>query len=284
MAIMNPRLIGRVKNTEGSPCEISSALRRFSSIIGPSTNPSSIGTGLHSSILHTNAEDAEERREVDVEGAVVHAVDADGGEHHDGGEEQAIGHLEQAHPEADQRQVEHDQHQVADPHARDQPPEEVGLLGHHLRAGRDAVDHERAEHQRHRPARGNPQREHRNELALRVRVVGGLGSRHALDRAVAETRRVLGHFLLDHVGRKRGDRRAGAGQHAEERPEPGSPEDRAEGLLQVLLRGEEVPHLGGEDLALLRVAEVADDFAHREHPHGDDHEADAVRQLVECRR
>ena len=91
------------------------------------------------------------------------------------GKEQAIGHLEQAHPHADQRQVEDDEHQVADPHARDQPPEEVGLLGHHRRAGRDAVNHERAEHQRHRPARGNPQGEHRDELALGVRVVGGLG-------------------------------------------------------------------------------------------------------------
>ena len=48
---MNARLIGRVTKTEGSPFETCNARRRFSSIIGPSTNPSSIGTGLHPNIL-----------------------------------------------------------------------------------------------------------------------------------------------------------------------------------------------------------------------------------------
>jgi hypothetical protein len=41
-----------VKNTVGSPREVSSARRRFSSIIGPSTKPSSIGAGLQSSFIH----------------------------------------------------------------------------------------------------------------------------------------------------------------------------------------------------------------------------------------
>ena len=41
--MMKARLIGRVTNTVGSPPDISMARRRFSSIIGPSTKPSSIG-------------------------------------------------------------------------------------------------------------------------------------------------------------------------------------------------------------------------------------------------
>ena len=50
VAITKPRLIGRVMNTDGSPREISSARLRFSSISGPSTKPSSMGAGWHSSL------------------------------------------------------------------------------------------------------------------------------------------------------------------------------------------------------------------------------------------
>ena len=159
------------------------------------------------------------------------------------------------------------------------PQKRSGLWVITVGPGRDAVDHQRAEHQRHRPARGNPQGEHRDELALRVGVVGGLGSRHPLDRAVAETRRVLGKLLLEHVGRERGDRRPGAGEDAEERPEDGAPDDRADGLLY--LRGrEEASHLGGEDLLAPPLSpRLDDDFAHGEHPDGNHHETDPVRQL-----
>ena len=49
--MMKPRLIGRVTNTDGSPFDISMARRRCSSIIGPSTKPSSIGAGLQPSLI-----------------------------------------------------------------------------------------------------------------------------------------------------------------------------------------------------------------------------------------
>ena len=52
VAMMKARLIGRVTNTEGSPFDISIARRRFSSIIGPSTKPSSIGAGEKPSRSH----------------------------------------------------------------------------------------------------------------------------------------------------------------------------------------------------------------------------------------
>src|ERR1044072_410740 len=47
----------------------------------------------------------------------------------------------------------------------------------------------------------------------------------ALDRSLAEARGVLGELLLQHVGRKRRDRRAGARQHTEERAEHGAARD-----------------------------------------------------------
>ena len=71
-------------------------------------------------------------------------------------------------------------------------------------------------------------------LHLRVGVVGRFRPGHALDRALAEARRVLGQLLLDHVGRERRDRRPGARQHAEERAERGAAQDRAERALEVV--------------------------------------------------
>src|SRR5581483_1427277 len=52
-ATMNPRLIGLVKNTSGSPRESSMARLRFSSISGPRMKPRIIGAGSHSSLTHT---------------------------------------------------------------------------------------------------------------------------------------------------------------------------------------------------------------------------------------
>ena len=51
VATMKATLIGRVKNTEGSPPDINMERRRFSSIIGPSTYPSSIGAGGNPSFM-----------------------------------------------------------------------------------------------------------------------------------------------------------------------------------------------------------------------------------------
>src|SRR5262249_22770015 len=49
----NARLIGSCTNTSGSPREINSARRRFSSIIGPSTKPRMSGAGSQSSLSAT---------------------------------------------------------------------------------------------------------------------------------------------------------------------------------------------------------------------------------------
>jgi hypothetical protein len=53
VASRKARLIGRVTNTEGSPLDISIALRGCFSTSGPSTNPSSIGVGLNPSFIQT---------------------------------------------------------------------------------------------------------------------------------------------------------------------------------------------------------------------------------------
>ena len=69
------------------------------------------------------------------------------------------------------------------------PQNSVRPLGHDLRAGLDAVDRQRADHQRHHGVAGNAERQHRDERGLRAGIVGGFRPGDALDRAVAEARR-----------------------------------------------------------------------------------------------
>ena len=52
VTMSNERLMGRVKKIEGSPSETCNARRKFSSTIGPNTNPSIKGTGLKSRMRH----------------------------------------------------------------------------------------------------------------------------------------------------------------------------------------------------------------------------------------
>ena len=93
------------------------------------------------------------------------------------------------------------------------PQKSCGLARHHLRAGLDAVDGHRADHQRHHRVGRNAQRQQRNEGGLRAGVVGALRPRHAFDRALAEARRILGDLLFERVGgeRRRAARRRRAG-------------------------------------------------------------------------
>jgi hypothetical protein len=55
-------------------------------------------------------------------------------------------------------------------------------------------------------------------------------------------------------------------------------------MLEVRPGRHQALHLVGEDAALLRVAEVGDDLADREHADRDDDEADAVGQLGDAER
>ena len=80
------------------------------------------------------ADEAEQADEHHVRRQRVDRVDADAAEHQDCRKHQAVRHLQQAHPHADERQVDDEQHQVADPHRGDHAPEQVRVLGHHLRA------------------------------------------------------------------------------------------------------------------------------------------------------
>ena len=118
--------------------------------------------------------------------------------------------LEQLHPQADHRHVENDQQDVADPEARDQAPEDVGVLADELRAGNDAVNDQRAQQQRHDGVAGNAEAHGRDEVALHRGMRRGLGAGDAFDRAVAETLRRLRYLFLGGVGHKGGDGRSGA--------------------------------------------------------------------------
>jgi hypothetical protein len=71
-------------------------------------------------------------------------------------------------------------------------PQKARVLRDHQRTRLQPVNDESAEQQRHYHVRRNAQRHQRNEGAARRGVVGGFGSRHALDRALAEALRRFG--------------------------------------------------------------------------------------------
>ena len=153
-----------------------------------------------------------------------------------------------------------DQHQVADPHRGDQAPEQLRLLGHHLRARHDAVDRHGADHQRHHGVGRDAEREQRNERGLRGGVVGAFRCRNALDRAAPEALGVLRDLLLEGVGRERRDHGAAAGQDAEERAKQGTARDRAGRVFEVLHRRHQAGDFRLDDVAARHLFEVAHDL------------------------
>src|SRR5213079_1316847 len=97
------------------------------------------------------------------------------------------------------------------------------------------------------------------ERGLRRGVVRRLGGGHALDRALAEARRVLRELLLERVGGERSEHRPAAWKNAERRAQDGSANHRPVGLLDVLPIGPEAVEGLCEHLAVLSLLEVADD-------------------------
>ena len=87
-------------------------------------------------------------------------------------------------------------------------PEQGRLFVDDVRPGRDPLDDEGADHQRHDRVRRQSQRQERDEGCLRRRVVRGLRARDALDRAVPKRLRVLRDPLFERVGGERRRARA----------------------------------------------------------------------------
>jgi hypothetical protein len=135
------------------------------------------------------AECAEAGAEQQIERAMIRRIRADAREHDRGRVEKAIRNQEQSAPDADERQVDHEQHEVANPHARDEPPEERRLLRDDAGSGLNAVHDERAQEHRHHRVRGEPERQERDERCLRRRVVGRLRTGDTFNRALTERRR-----------------------------------------------------------------------------------------------
>src|SRR5690606_19727820 len=100
------------------------------------------------------AKQAEAEHQVDVEGRVVDGIDADRTDDDDEEKEQAVGDPQQANPQADHRQVDDDEHHADNEHADDQAPEQVRLAHDDVGSGRDAVQRQRTDHQRHGGAGG----------------------------------------------------------------------------------------------------------------------------------
>ena len=189
--------------------------------------------------------------------------------------------LEQLHPQPDHRHVEDDQQDVADPEARDQAPEDVGVLADQLRAGNDAVNDQRAQQQRHHGVAGNAEAHGRDEVALHRGMRRRLGACDALDRAVTETLRRLRYLLLGGVGHERGDGRSGARNQRAEAAEKRAADHRPERQLEIGLRRK---HVGDADLGVSHVdvfgvVDAVHELGDAEHAERQRDDFDAVEQF-----
>ena len=187
---------------------------------------------------HQEAEHAEARQHGELDHRGLGRDRAHGGEDQDAGIEPRLRDREQPHPQADQRQVEHQQHHVGDEQARDQPPDQIGLLGEQQRPGIEAVLLEAGEHHGGGGRGRQAERQQRHQRAGGGGVVGGLGPGDALDRALAELLRMLGELLLGRIGQEGRDlgaaRRQRADREAEQRCRAARPSTSASSPAQVI--------------------------------------------------
>src|ERR1019366_8689135 len=217
----------------------------------------------------------------DLEHVVVGGVDADADEEHRAGIEVAVRNAQKLHPETDHRHVQNDQQDVADPEARDQPPEDVRVLTDELRAGNDAVNNERAQQQRHDGVAGNAQAHGRDEVALHRGMRRGLGACDTLDCAATETLRRLRYLFLGGVGHKGGDRRSGTRNERTEAADEGAADHRPECQLEICLGRK---HVGDSNLGIFHVdffsiVDAVHELGDAEHPERQRDDFDAIEQL-----
>ena len=104
-------------------------------------------------------------------------------------------------------------------------------------------------------------------------------ARDALNCTFPETRRVLGDFLFQCVGRKRGKRGATARQNTKHGPESGASQHGRECLLELRPFDPKATDAFGQQIVVLPLLQVDGDLSEREQAHGDRDEADAVDQL-----
>ena len=113
-------------------------------------------------------------------------------------------------------------------------------------------------------------------------LLAASGSGDAFDRAVAEARGVARDLLLQHIGRERGQRRAAARQHAEQRAEPGAAQRRRPRQLDLVARRHQLRDaLRQQRAALAAARQIGDDLADAEHADRQHRELDAVGELGE---
>ena len=159
------------------------------------------------------------------------------------------------------------------------PPEQRRLIGHDRGSRLDALNDERADHERHHRGGGNAERQHRNERGLGASIIRRLWRGYAFDRALAELLRCFRKLFLHRVRGERSQHGAIAGQNAERRTDERAAQDRPYHAPEVFARGHEAGDAANEAGAGRLVFEVTGDLTKAEHAHGRHHEADAVGEF-----
>src|SRR5216117_1681544 len=176
--------------------------------------------------FHQIPQDSKDPHYDAVADIVADAVGADEAEQEDEREQDRVGHSEEPGPHWYERQIQDQKHGVADVHAGDNPPEDIGGLLHQKGTGLKPVNHQRPKQDRHDRVGGNAKRQKRDEGAAGSSVVGGFWPGHALDGSFAEPLGVFGRPLFNGVRDEGSDDGTSAGKNAQEKPQHRSPQDR----------------------------------------------------------
>ncbi|MNE44133.1 hypothetical protein D3C87_1431500 [compost metagenome] len=192
--------------------------------------------------------------------------------------------LQKQNEDADQRHIEDDQHGVADKHAGDNAPEELGMFGEDLRSWYHILHQECAHDDADHCIGRNPEAKHRNETRLCGRIIGALRSCYTFDRALAEPLRCPGQLLFQQVTSEAGDQCPTARQKAEKEAENRSACDWSARNLPVFPGRKQVAQAvrwGRFGFSGVPSFDHHQHFAHPKQAHGKNGDVEAVTKIAD---
>ncbi len=189
------------------------------------------------------SEDSKSNHQADFDQAVIEAVNSNEAEEKNEREKDGVGNPQDLHPEPDQGKVENQEHDIAQIHAHDRSPEEVGMFGDDHGAGLNAMDHEGPQKDGNDRVDRYAQRKKWNEGPSGSGIVGRLRAGDTFNDPRPEFFRMFGELLLNGIGSEGGDDRRRSWKDSNEEAEERPPDDGPEGIFPVLKIGQQVFYL-----------------------------------------
>ena len=227
---------------------------------GAEDEPKHDGRRVQVELAREVADNPENHHDDHFDVVVVDGVGADHAQEEDRRDQDGVGKARDAGESLAAEQTDAEHEELDEHEAREERIGHARMGGEQFRAGLQAVDDEPAhEHGGHGFA-GDAERQRGDERTAGDGVVGGFGTGHAFDGALAELVLMLGEAPGLVVAHETGDGRPRAGQDADDVPDEPRADDRRGNLLDL--------RLGDAELVLeVRGVGALDDLLFREDQH-----------------